>query len=151
MNKNIKNFVDTDIFRSSVKLFNSVFLRVKNNEIDGKKTIGYGLLNNIYKCGEHAKLSYVNNKNNKKMKLKDMLMAKRYIMKAEFDLNIIVSCGLFQGSKKSNEDENVYINGGAEISMYLGELVMQLDNFIGSLEKGFTTEELDEIYSSIDI
>ena len=49
MNKNIKNFVDTDIFRSSVKLFNSVFLRVKNNEIDGKKTIGYGLLNNIYK------------------------------------------------------------------------------------------------------
>ena len=149
MGKNSKTFIDTDIYRTSSKLFSSAYSRVKNCEIDVKRTIGESLLNNICKCGEYAKLSYNNSKDNKKNKLIYMIKSKNYASLAEYDLNIMVSSGVFPGKKKDDEDDYIYFNGGSEISMYFGELVMQLDNFIGSLERNFTTEEIDEIYGNI--
>ena len=151
MGKIIKNFVDTDIYRTSSKLFSSVYSRIKNCEVDVKKTVGESLLNNICKCGEYAKLSYNNGKDDKKRKLIYMIKARCYASMAEFDLNIMVSSGAFPGKKKSNEDDYIYICGGSEISMYFGELVMQLDSFISSLEKNFTKEEINDIYECIEL
>jgi len=151
MTKNKKEFVDVDIFRASSKLFSSLYSRVRNCDIDIKRTVGDSLLKYVCICGGYCKLSYKNAKNNKKMKLIYMIKAKQYISAAEFNLNIMVSCGNFPGKKKDDEDEYIYLNGGSEISMNFGELVMQLDNFISSLEKNFTKEELDDIYENINI
>ena len=142
-------FVETDIFRTSSLLLRKTFEKVKNMDLDIKRTIGDEFLSEIGKCSEYAKLSWVEHKNNKKVKLVYMILAKREIAKAELNLNLIVSAGLFPGKKKNNESEEMYLNGGSEISKYFGELIIQLNSLITNLEGNFTEDELTEIYSSI--
>ena len=146
-----KKFCETDIFRTTSLLFRETFNKIKNVELDVKRSVGDEFLAEIKRCCCYAKLSWIEQKGNKKNKLKYMLLARREIMKAECDLNLIVSAGLFPGKKKNNEDEYVYLNGGSEISKNMGMLLIQLNSFISELEKSFTSEELSEIYYSIEI
>lgn len=144
-----KNFNETDIFRSTVILFKNCYEKVKNMQTDVKIDIGHNLLQCIRNCGEYAKLSYIECKENKRLKLKYMILANKEISKAEFDLNLIVSCCLFPGKIKHNESQEVYINGGSEISKNIGELKIQINDFISSLKDKLTKEEIDNIYFSL--
>ena len=146
-----KKFHETDIFRTSSLLFRETFIKVKNFELDIKRSIGDEFLSEIKRCCSYAKLSWVEQKNRKKVKLKYMILAKREIMKAECDLNLIVSAGLFPGKKKDNEDQDMYLNGGSEISKNMAMLIIQLNSLISDLETNFTPEELEEIYNSVEV
>lgn len=149
--KQEKKFIETDIFRTSSLLLRKIFEKVKNLELDIKRSIGDEFLSEIKRCCEYAKLSWVENKDNKVVKLTYMLYAKREICKAEASLNLIVSAGLFPGKRKKEESEEIYLNGGSEISKYMGLLLIQLDSLISALSEGLDEKVLTEIYSSIEI
>ena len=144
-----KHFTETDIFRTSSLLSVAAYKKIKNAEFDIKQTYGHSFLNHIRKCNEYAKLSYNELKENNKLKYLFICKCKYEIEMAESNLNDMVGGHFLQGKIKSNESQEIYLNGGSEISKYIGCLMLQINNFKDSIQKNLSKEEIEEVQKTL--
>ena len=144
-----KHFTETDIFRTSSLLSVAAYTKIKNATIDIKQTYGQSFLNHIRKCNEYAKLSYIELKDNNKLKFLFISKSLYEIEMAESNLNDMVSSHFLQGKIKNNESQEIYLNGGSEISKHIGSLKIQILDFKESLKKNLSEKEIEEVQEKL--
>lgn len=153
MTKN-EEFSDTRIFRAAGLVMRDAFPKVKNMEIDIKKTCGHKFLNHVSSCAEFMKLSYEADKNDKETKLIYGYAARDCAGMAEVDLQLIVYAELFPGKAKTSKNGTKTVEkseykqfklGTPEIYKNMGDLITQIKGWNASLEEQFDEEKLKDI------
>lgn len=147
----MNNFSETNIFRTTSRLLKATQNKVRNAELNVQRTVGDSILKNIGKSIEYAKIGWGTSKNDVRSKLIYMVMTKREISKSEALFSLLVNSGCLKLKHKKNESYDMYIQGGAEMSLLFGELNVQLNSMIESYEKKFSEQELIDIYSKIPV
>ena len=88
-------------------------------------------------------------KDNNKLKFLFISKSLYEIEMAESNLNDMVSSHFLQGKIKNNESQEIYLNGGSEISKHIGSLKIQILDFKESLKKNLSEKEIEEVQEKL--